>query len=533
MASGSPAKEPGVGKAGSGGVGGADIAHVVVPNRGIVFFAVMLAAMLQVLDTTIANVALPHMQASLGATSDSITWVLTSYIVASAIALPITGFLAARFGTRRLFIVSVAAFVLFSMLCGLSTSLPAMVMFRIGQGIAGAFIIPLSQSIMLDISKPSKHALSMSIWGLGVMIGPILGPIIGGWLTESYNWRWVFFVNVPLGALALFLLVTQLPHWPARRPRFDITGFLLVGLAIASLQLLLDRGQHVDWFDSPEVWIYTVVVLCAGWAGVIHLATAHNPMFDRELFADRNLVVAMIIMIIVGVGIFATLALLPPLLQNLMGYSVLQTGFVLAPRGVGVLLSMQLAGLLVRKGLDARILVGTGFIVTAASMFEMAHWSLGVDSFHIVSSGVVQGVGLGLIFIPLNTVAFATLRPQLRTDGSSILNLSRSIGASLGISIVTTLLARNIQISHSEVGANLTAATLPIFNIGALDRYGQVGEAALRMIDAEVNRQAAMIAYINDFWLMGWICLLATPLVLLIRPPRGNARDLPPPDLGH
>ncbi len=330
----------------------ADRPHIETPNRGILFFAIMAAALLQILDTTIANVALPHMQASLGATSDSISWVLTSYIVASAIALPTTGWLSGRIGTRPLLLISVTAFIVFSALCGLSVSLTEIVLFRLGQGVAGAFIMPLSQSVMLDVTRPSQHGTAMMIWAMGIMAGPIAGPILGGYLTENFDWRWVFFVNVPVGVMALALLVIHLPHWDKVKVRFDRVGFVLIAVAIGALQLLLDRGEQVDWFASGKSWLYLALMLSCGWAAVAHLALARDPLFDRSLFRDRNFNVALVIIMVVGLCLFATLALLPPLLQTLLGYSVLETGMVMSPRGIGVLICMPVSQFLVRKGVD-------------------------------------------------------------------------------------------------------------------------------------------------------------------------------------
>lgn len=496
---------------------GADVALLPVRNNLLLVIGIMTASLLQILDSTIANVAIPHMQSTLGATPDSITWVLTSYIVATAIAMPMTGWLADRVGSRRLFIASVASFVLTSMLCGMAQNLTQMVIFRALQGATGAFIAPLSQAAMIDTNKPSKQAQMMALWGMGIMIGPILGPILGGWLTENWNWRAVFYVNVPLGALSLAILIGGLPSRAIARRKFDVFGFSMIAITLTSIQLLLDRGNHVDWFDSAESWIYLGLALSAGWVAVIHLTTAHEPLFNRALFADRNFSIALVFMLVIGVVMFATMALLPPMLQHLFNYSVVDTGMALMPRGVGVLLSMQLAGVMVRRGVDARLLVGLGFAIAGLSLWQMSGWSLAVDNWHIVSSGFIQGLGMGLVFIPLNATAFATLAAPLRTDGSSLLNLFRSIGASVGISIVSALLARNLQVSHAELGAHVTASATDLGDFSSLDRFQSAGEAVLRVLDGEVNRQAAMIAYIDDFWLMGWMSLAAVPLVLLMR----------------
>lgn len=499
-----------------------DVAALPVDNTVLLTIGIMTASLLQVLDSTIANVAIPHMQSTLGATPDEISWVLTSYIVAMAVTMPITGWLADRIGSRRLFILSTAGFVLTSMLCGMAQNVTQMVIFRALQGASGAFINPLSQTAMIDTNRPSRQAQMMALWGMGIMIGPILGPVLGGWLTENWNWRAVFYVNVPLGALALAILLAELPSRPIARRRFDLAGFALVATALASAQLLLDRGNHVDWFASGEAWIYLGLAISAGWVGVIHLATAPSPLFNRALFADRNYVVALLFMLVVGVVMFATMALLPPMLQHLFGYGVIDTGMALMPRGVGTLIAMQTAGLLVRRGVDARILVGIGFTIAGLSLWEMSRWSLDVDSWNIILSGLVQGLGMGMVFIPLNATAFATLSPELRTEGSSLLNLSRSIGSSVGISVVISLLARNIQTSHSDLAGHLTASATSLVDFSALDRYQELGDRALGMVDALVNREAAMIAYINDFYLMMWMSFAAVPLVLLMRRSAGG-----------
>lgn len=507
--------------------GTADEATVKVDSVPLVYIGVLLAAVLQVLDTTIANVAIPHMQSSLGATQETVLWVLTSYIVASAIALPTAGWLSARFGARKLLLVSTAAFIGSSMLCGLATNLEQMVLFRVIQGATGAFLMPLSQTILLDVTRPSRHAQAMALWGSSVIIGPIMGPVIGGWLTENANWRWVFFVNVPVGAVALLLMVTQLPQWPLRRFRFDLTGFMLVALCVGSIQLLMDRGQHIDWFDSLESWIYVFIAACSAWIGIIHLLTARNPLFDRDLWRDVNFAASLLVMLVVGLSAYAVLALLPPMLQGLFDYSVLETGIVIAPRGVGVMICATMAGRLLRMGIDLRILIIAGFLIIALSMFEMATWSLEVDSMHVMVAGLIQGFGLGFLFVALNTAAFATLPAHLRADGSSLINLARSVGASVGISLSSVVLARTIQTSHSELVPAITAEHTAIFDPQMAGMFGEYGAAGLSIADAAINRQAAMIGYLNDFWMVGWLCVAALPIVLLIRKPGNGAASAP------
>lgn len=495
-----------------------DVPLYPVRNHGLLMLGVMIAALLQILDSTIANVAVPHMQTSLGANADTINWVLTSYIVAAAVAMPITGWLAERVGTRRLFIWSVAGFILSSMLCGMAQNMTSMVIFRAMQGITGSFISPLSQAAMIDSTKPSRQPQMMSLWGMSVMIGPILGPILGGWLTEEWNWRWVFYVNLPLGIVSLVILIAELPDRAKSERRFDLIGFGLVALALGSLQLMLDRGNHVDWFESVEIWIYTAVTVSAAWIGVLHLTSTPDPLFRRELFANPNFAISLLLMVVVGLVMMASIALLPPMMQHLFGYSVIDTGWALMPRGVGTLVSMQVSGWLVRRGVDARPIVMLGFLLAGVSLWMMSGWSLDVDNGHIIITGLIQGLGMGLVFIPLNNAAFATLPPTLRTEGASLLNLTRSLGASVGISVCTTLFARSVQVSHADLAANVDGSFTEAIDVTTIDRFQALGDAVLRMIDGEVTRQAMMIAYINDFYAMMWVTLAAIPLVLLMRP---------------
>ncbi len=539
-AAASPARKPAPAVGRPGLSPDQDVALLPVSNPLLLAIGIMTASLIQVLDSTIANVAIPHMQSSLGATSDEVSWVLTSYIVAVAIAMPITGWLADKAGSRRLFIFSVVGFVVASMLCGMAQNITEMVIFRAMQGAAGAFISPLSQAAMIDTNKPSRQPQMMALWGMGIMIGPIMGPILGGWLTENWNWRWVFYVNVPLGAIAFAIMAALLPSRPVVRRKFDLTGFALVGIMLTSVQLLLDRGNHIDWFDSAEAWIYLFLTVSTAWMALIHFTTTKDALFSRSLFADPNFLYAIFFSVSMGVVMFATMALLPTMLQRLFGYGVIDTGEAMMPRGVGTLITMQLSGYIMRRGFDPRVLIGTGFIIAAGSLWEMSQWTLQTDYTHIAVSGFVQGLGMGLIFIPMNASAFATLPYNLRTDGSSVLNLARSIGSSVGISIVTTYLARNIQISHSDLATHVTNSFITVIDFSTTGRFPIIGETAVRMIDGEVNRQAAMIAYVNDFYLMMWMTLAVVPFVFLMRRPNlmgpgqgpGKSQD-EPVDLPH
>jgi DHA2 family multidrug resistance protein len=502
-------------------------AALPVRNKGLLTFGVMLATIIQILDTTIANVALPHMQTSLGATADTITWVLTSYIVASAIAIPITGWVSDRIGSRNLFLISIVGFVVASALCGMAQNLEEMVLFRVLQGISAAFMNPLSQTVMLDINEPKDQQRAMAVWGMGIMIGPILGPVLGGYLTENFNWRWVFYVNLPLGAICLVILWWLLPSRPIRKRGFDVFGFSLLAIGIGALQLMLDRGQGEDWFSSTEVWVEMLAAVIALWMFVVHMATGKNPMFERGLWKNRNLVTALAFMQVVGVVMMATMALLPPMLQTLYGYPVVDTGLLLMPRGIGVLITMALSARLIQRGLDPRIAVGLGFALAAWSLYDMTRWTLEMGSTPFIVSGFIQGLGMGLIFMPLNGMAFATLSPHQRTEGASLLNLSRNIGASIGISLVTTVLARSTQTSHADLAQHITPERLQTLDPGIIANLGGPTDALLAMANAEVTRQAAMIAYLNDFKAMMIVTALSIPLVFFLKKPRGPVENDP------
>jgi DHA2 family multidrug resistance protein len=489
-------------------------------QRLIVTVGVMMAVLLQVLDTTIANVALPHMQASLSATQDTINWVLTSYIVASAIALPISGWLADKIGRKRLLLISVAGFTIASVLCATATSLTEMVLFRALQGVSGAFIVPLAQATLFDINPREKHGQAMALFGGGVMIGPILGPVLGGWLTDNYNWRWVFLVNLPVGILCWLLMARFMPKTQTHQRRFDMFGFALLALALAGLQLFLDRGEQNDWLSSWEIRLELGVAIAATWMFVVRMVTSKHPLFERAMFADRNFATGLLFMAVTGVLLLAGLALLPPLLQTLYGYSVLQSGFLTAPRGVGTLISMLMAGRLVGK-VDSRLLVGIGVVLMGASLYMMTGFAIDQPSGPVIQSGVVQGLGLGLIFVPLQSLAFETLAPRMRTTAAALLNLSRNIGGSVGISVVSTQLVRMTQVAHADLAHNITEQTIPTLDPTVLQTIFPVaGPAALAYINLEVTRQALFIAYLDDFKLMMIVTFAVLPLLLFMK--RGN-----------
>ncbi|BAL25222.1 MDR family MFS transporter [Azoarcus sp. KH32C] len=496
------------------------------PHRGLVTLSVMLATIIQALDMTIANVALPHMQGSMGATQDQISWVLTSYIVAAAIFMPLTGFLSARFGRKRIFLTAVVGFTIASMLCGAAQNLTQIVLFRLLQGVFGASLVPLSQSVLLDTYPREQHGQAMAMWGVGVMLGPILGPTLGGWLTEYYSWRWVFYINLPLGILAWLGLAASLQETPVDRSRrFDLLGFALLTLGIGALQMMLDRGETLDWFSHAEVVAEAVAAGLFLYLFVAHMFTHERPFLEPGLFRDRNFGVGLLLIFVVGIILLATMALLPPLLQNLMGYPVIEVGYLLGPRGIGTMFAMMAVGRLARR-VDPRWLILLGLLLTSLSQWEMTRFSMNITAWDIVRTGLVQGLGLGFIFVPLSTITFATLAPRYRNEGTALFSLMRNLGSSIGISIVVTYLSHNMQANHAALADFITPFSLAVreaADAGAFDLGTAGGLAAL---NGEVTRQAAFLAYLQDFRLMTWVSLAAIPLLTLLKPSHARSPAL-------
>ncbi len=499
----------------------ADTTHGAVPHRGMITFSIMLATIMQALDTTIANVALPHMQGSLQASQDQITWVLTSYIVSSAIALPLTGWLCSRWGRRRVFIVSVVGFTVASALCGLAGSLTEIVLARLLQGVFGAALVPLSQAVLLDINPLEKIGQAMATWSAGIMVGPILGPLLGGWLTDNLDWRWVFFINVPVGVVALWGILRFLPETRPRGEKLDIFGFVTLSLAVGLLQMFLDRGQQLDWFDSWEIRLEAAGALAAFAFFATHTATVRGVSFlNRALLKDRNFVTGLLFAFIVGMILFATMALLPTLLQGVLGYPVVHTGLITAPRGIGTMLAMLIVGRLVHR-VDVRLIMATGFTLTAISLYQMTRMTLQMDSWLIISSGFIQGVGIGFTFVPLSTASFATLPMQLRHEGTPVFSLLRNIGSSVGISIVQVMLTKGEVRAHADIAAALAPGNQGLLDLPALMSPATL--PGLALLNAEVTRQSALIGYMNDFSIMMMVTVAALPLILLIRNPKRGA----------
>jgi DHA2 family multidrug resistance protein len=496
-------------------------------NRAMITATVMLATLMQALDVTIANVALPYVQGSLSTTSDQINWVLTSYIVAAAIITPATGWLEARFGRKLLFLTAVIGFVVTSMLCGAAVSLGQMVVFRLFQGIFGAPLVPLSQSVLLDAYPPEQQGQAMAVFGLGVMLGPILGPTLGGWLTDSYNWRWVFYVNVPFGvlcALGILLFLGRRADRPSAG-RFDWLGFATLGLGIGALQLFLDRGERLDWFASHEIQLEAALCVLGFYLFIVHTSSARDPFLDPALFRNRNFVIGIVLIFIVGVVLLATLSMLTPYLEQLMNYPVLTAGLVLAPRGVGTMAAMLIVGQLLRY-IDARLLIASGFAMTGLSLYLMTGFTPDVSQSALIRTGLIQGFGIGFVFVPLSTVAFGTLAPALRTQGTGLYNLMRNIGASIGISMMSYLLVRNSAITQAALVEHITPYRQIVRDYAHLLNLASLsGRAALA---ETVTAQAEAVAFIDNFKLMMLVSFLAIPLVFLVQRPRQEADGAAP-----
>lgn len=485
----------------------------------LVSASILLATIMQVLDTTIANVALPHMRGGLSASLDQVAWVLTSYIVAGAImTLPI-GYLSNRYGRRRIILWSVIGFTLASMLCGQASSLEEMITWRIVQGVFGAAIVPLCQATLLDTFPKEKHATAMSFWGIGVMVGPVLGPTLGGWLTEYYSWRWVFYINAPIGALSILGIYLYLPETESRKIRFDTLGFSLLALAVAALQLLVDRGEHVDWFESVEIRLYAVAIFLGVSLFAVHLRTSSQRFLSPELLRDVNFVSGLIFIFVVGMVMLATMTLLPPFLQQWKGYPVATTGLIMMPRGLGTIASMMAVTYLLRF-FDIRLLIVTGMGLTALALHQMAGFTLEVEQRDLISTGVIQGLGMGLITVPTSILAFATLAPHLRNEGAALYSLLRNLGSSIGVSIVMASLTRNLWINQQQLAERLQLPPSLLHDLNPDHNLMAIPGAIMQ----EVSRQAAEIAYVNNFHLLTLVTLAATPLVLLLSNPSERRR---------
>jgi DHA2 family multidrug resistance protein len=494
-----------------------------VSNRAVITICVMAATLMQTLDTTIVNVAMPYIQGSLAASPDQITWVLTSYIVVAAIMTPPIGWLSSRFGRKNLFLVSLVGFTVSSMLCGTAESLAQIVLYRALQGVFGASLVPLSQTTMLDIFPPEQRGQAMAVWVMGVVVGPILGPTLGGYLTFFFDWRWVFYINLPLGIFAftgLWFFMENPKH--KEGARFDWTGFAALSVALAALQLFLDRGEIKDWFGSDEIITYAVLCVLGFYLFFVHMFTGRDVLIPPRIFRDRNFSAGLLMIFAVGMLILATSALLAPYMQSLSGRSVENAGLLLAPRGAGTMAGVIVAGRLSNK-VDPRLMMFVGILMIAETLREMTGWTPDISAWTLTWNSIAQGFGLGIVFTPLQVVAFGTLAPELRTDGTALFSLLRNIGLAIGVSVTSTVLTRTTQISHADIAATVNSFNHNLQAGGAYLLWNPSQPQGLAALNAEVTRQASIIGYIDDFKLLFIVSLLMLPLLLMMSGPKDNA----------
>lgn len=491
---------------------------VAVPGlrRNMVTICAMTATIMQALDTTIANVALPYMQGSLSASQDQINWVLTSYIVAAAIMTAPVGWIANRFGRKRIFIVCSAGFTFASALCGLAQDINQMVLFRLLQGVFGAALVPLSQAVMLDSYSLQERAKAMSIWGMGVMMGPIMGPSLGAWLTETYSWHWVFFVNLPFGiftvlGLLVFMDETRKNH----ELRFDWFGFAALAVGIGALQIALDRGEQLGWLESNEIIAEIIVSIAGFYYFFAHSFTTDRPFIQFALFKDKNFVGGCVFMAVMGLVLFSTMALSSPYLQNVIGYPIITAGLLLATRGCGTFVAMMLVGRMM-KYIEARTLIISGLSLTCLSLYYMTGWTDQTGVPEIVVLSIIQGFGFGLVFVPLSTVAFLTLPNHLRTDGTSMLTLMRNVASSIGISVVIAQLTEGSRRTYAILSQHINPFNHALQMPDARSMIDLGSDAGRAMADAMVGMQSQIIAFSLDYQLVMIVTLCAIPLAIMI-----------------
>ena len=490
--------------------------------------SVMLATFMEVLDTSVANVALPHIAGNLSASTEESTWVLTSYLVSNAIILPATNWLGRFFGRKRFLIACIAIFTLSSALCGAAASLGMLIVARIIQGAGGGALQPIAQAVLMESFPPEKRGSAMAVYGLGVVVAPIIGPTLGGWITDNYSWRWIFYINVPVGILAVLMANTFIedpPYIRSQRPgRIDYIGFGVMAIALGTLQLVLDKGQEEDWLASSLITaglIFTVVMFIAFFVWEL---LAKEPIVNLRILTNRNFAVGTMLMTVMGVVLYGTIALLPLFLQTLMGYPAVQSGLAVSPRGFGSVASMIIVGRLVSK-IDGRYLIVFGFCVLAFSTYLFSDINLQISMGSIVFPGIISGFALGFVFVPLTTMAMGTLPNEQMGNASGVFNLMRNTGGSIGIAAVTTMLARGGQIHQAAMVSHLTPYD-PMFQ----QRMQQLTSAMAAQSDSVTGaqqaygavygtlvKQATLMSYIDDFRLLAFLCVLCVPVVFLFK----------------
>lgn len=494
------------------------------PRRTMVTVCAMAATIMQALDTTVANVALPYMQGSLSASLDQINWVLTSYIVAAAIMTAPVGWLASRFGRKKLFIICATGFTVASVMCGLSQDIGQMVLSRLLQGVFGAALVPLSQAVMLDSYALHERARAMSIWGMGVMLGPIMGPTLGAWLTETYSWHWVFFINLPFGIVTVIGLLIFMDETDANATmKFDWFGFIALAVGIGAFQMMLDRGEQLGWFESTEIVFWAIAGTIGFYYFFAHSLTTSEPFVRFEVFKDRNFLSGCLFMIVMGAVLFGTLALVSPFLQQVMGYPIMDAGLLMATRGVGTLVAMMSVGRVLRY-FEARTLILTGLAMMGVSLWGTSYFTNDTSAWTIVTYNVLQGFSFGLVFVPLNTVAFMTLPQHLRTDGASTLTLVRNIASSIGISVLIAELTRNTTSTHAVLTESVNPFRIALQMPSIASVLDLATDAGRAMADQIVNLQAQIIAYSDNFRVLMVLTLASLPLVLLISSTKAQLR---------
>ncbi len=494
-----------------------------VRYRGLILVGTVLASGLQGMDTLLAAVALPSMQGSLSVSQDEVSWVLTAYLIAVAVATPPIGWISRRVGRRRFLIIVIIGFLIFSMLAGSSDSLAEIVTYRFLQGVFGAALVPMSHHILLDIYPREEHGFAMGWWSVGVMFGAIIGPTLGGALTEFLSWRWVFYVNIPLGAAALIVLALFLPETERdTEQRFDWTGFLMLTIALISMQLMLDRGNRQDWFDSTEIVIEACLAGAFLYLFVVHIITARQPFIDPRIFLNRNLSIALLLTTLHGVTLVGLTGLLPPFLQNLMGMPVIIVGLIMAPRGITTAIMATVSGRLLSR-IDPRPIIAVGMVLLALSMWMLAQFTPETGVFYFIVAIAIQGIGFGMFFVPINTAAFSTLPSHFRGDATAFMSLLRKIGSSVGVSILIGQLVRSAQTNHAILAQNLTPYSETLRHQPLPDLWNMNELAGLAALDKEVIYQAQFLAYLHDFeWLTAFIVVLIPFVFLLENPFKGK-----------
>lgn len=475
----------------------------------------MIAMTMVSVDMTIANVALPHMQSALNASEEQILWVLTSYLIAGGIATPLSGWLASRYGRKLVMVTSVAGFTLASVLCGAATSLSMMVFARVLQGASGAALIPLSQAILLDINPPDQLAKAMAIFSIGSMAGPIVGPTLGGWLTDTWSWRWVFFINVPFGIFAFIAMIVFLYESRSKNPpRFDMFGFMVLAAGLAAMQLILDRGEHLDWFQSAEIQIYAALVGIAIYLTVVHMMTRKDTFIQPELYRDRNFAIGSIFSVLIGIAVFATIPLIVVMTQSLLGYTAFRTGMVGVSRALGTLAAMLLVTRIANR-FDTRLMLIFGLAINAVGMQMYADLDLFTDQRALVLAGLVQGFGGGLMFLPLSVLVFSTIPSHLRNEGAAMFSLTRNIGNAIGISLLQREFIHYTAASRAHLVEGIRTDN-PIFHYSRPD-FDFGSPQSLTGMSAEIARQASMVGNVRVYALVVMVTIALMPLVLLMR----------------